>query len=465
MNLDELFAPAPPNSNLIVHDRARVSSDELSERAARLAGAMNARGIGHGDHVAFQLPVSTDAVVVYRACWSIGVVAVALHPLAGRQQLSTALDQSDPALLIADEASPLAAFPGAIPVAAATGGAVPVVDVADADDALVMFTSGSTGVPKGVVHTHRSLAYKAAESIEVHGFTADDVVLMPAPLAHVSGLLHAVLVPGAIGAKTVLMSKWDPGHALDLIESESVTWMVGPPTFFLGLLDHPGFRQERVASLRLISCGGAGVSPRFAERASEELGVVVKRAYGSTEAPTITTSRHDDPTERMTSTDGRPFGGSEIRVDDNSELWVRGPELARGYLDADRTRELFVDGWFRTGDLATIDDGWLTITGRLGDRIIRGGENISATEVENHLEAHPAVRQAVVVAKADERLGETVAAFVIAPDGFDLATCRSWFADQGAAKFITPERVEVLDEMPTLASGKIDRAALSARLA
>ena len=240
--------------------------------------------------------------------------------------------------------------------------------------------------------------------------------------------------------------------------------MVGPPTFFIGLMDHPDFGPDRVESLRLISCGGAGVTEAFANRARNELGAVVKRAYGSTEAPTVTTSHHQDPPHRMTTTDGRAFGETRLRVDDSGELWVSGPELARGYLDATATTNAFVDGWFRTGDLATLDDGWLTITGRLGDRIIRGGENISATEVEQHLEAHPRVTQAVALAEADNRLGEKVAAFVVSPDGFDVDTCRSWFEERGAARYITPERIEVVDEMPVLASGKVDRAALSARL-
>lgn len=462
--LAALFDAAPVRADLVVHDDRRVSSATLATDATRLGGALNARGIGHGDHVAFQLGVGVDAVIVYRACWQLGVVPVALHPLSGPSAVAEALDQSEPAALISEPGFALAAASGCVRVADLTGGAAPEVEVTSTDDALVLFTSGSTGRPKGVVHTHAGLTYKATESIEVHGLTADDVVLMPAPLAHVSGLLHAVLVPGAVGAKTVLMSRWEPGAALDLIERERVTWMVGPPTFFIGLMDHPEFRPERTASLRLLSCGGAGVTPAFAERARRELGAVVKRAYGSTEAPTITTSRHDDPPERMTGTDGRPFGGSEMRVDDRGELFVRGPELARGYLDPSDTAAGFVDGWFRTGDLATIDDGWLTITGRLGDRIIRGGENISATEVEQHLEAHPAVSEAVAVAEADDRLGERVAAFVIASSGFDLQACRSWFEARGASRFITPERIEIVDTLPVLASGKVDRAALRARL-
>ncbi|MEM7142888.1 MAG: AMP-binding protein [Actinomycetota bacterium] len=462
--LDALFRAAPVRSDAVVDGDRRLTSGDLDAEAERVAGALNARGIGHGDHVAFQLPIGWETIALYRACWRVGVVPVALHPMAGSAQLDDALDQSEPSLLISAAGMSLDERPGAEHLDDLTGGAVPAVDVGDDDDALVMFTSGSSGAPKGVVHPHRSLVYKARESIDVHGLTAADVVLMPAPLAHVSGLLHGVMVPGAAGAKTVLMRRWDPGAALDLIEAERVTWMIGPPTFFIGLMDHPAFSSDRVASLRLLSCGGAGVSPAFVERARTEIGAVVKRAYGSTEAPTITTSAHDDPPERMVSTDGRPFGGSEVRVDDEGELWLRGPELARGYLDPDRTAESFVDGWFRTGDLATIDDGWVTITGRLGDRIIRGGENISATEVEHHLEAHPSVRHAVAVAEPDERLGERVAAFVIAPDGFDVSTCRAWFEERGAARFITPERIEVVDEFPVLTSGKVDRATLASRL-
>ena len=218
MTLAELLATAPHRSDLIVHDGVRVSSTELDARARALAASFNARGIGPGDHVAFQLPVGVDAVVVYRACWMAGVVAVALHPLAGVAPLTQAVEQAGPVLLVADPAMPLAGFAGAVTIGELTGGVAPAVDVTADDDALVMFTSGSTGAPKGVVHTHRSLAYKTHESIDVHGFTADDVVLMPAPLAHVSGLLHGVLVPGALGAKAVLMSRWDPGRALDLIE-------------------------------------------------------------------------------------------------------------------------------------------------------------------------------------------------------------------------------------------------------
>jgi len=180
----------------------------------------------------------------------------------------------------------------------------------------------------------------------------------------------------------------------------------------------------------------------------------------------VTTAHVGDPAEKARDTDGRPTGEVELRLDPTtSEILVRGPELFAGYTDAARTAEAFArGGWFRTGDRGAIDgDGWLTVTGRLKELIIRGGENIAMAEVESHCEAHPAVRQVVAVGVPDARLGERVGvAVVLAPGGrFDLDTCRRWFADRGVARFKTPERVLVLDALPTLPAGKPDRQRLS----
>jgi len=211
----------------------------------------------------------------------------------------------------------------------------------------------------------------------------------------------------------------------------------------------------------LVSSGGAGVSPAFVAQATETLQCTVKRTYGSTEAPTITTSHAGDPVDRARETDGRPVGAVQLRLARTGELLVRGPELFSGYADPEQTRQAVSNGWFRTGDLARIDgDGWLTITGRIKDIIIRGGENIAVNEVEAVLEAHPAVVQAVVVGEPDERLGERVAAFVVTRAPFDLEACRVWFGQQGVARFKTPERVVTVDAIPTMAPGKPDRAAV-----
>ena len=204
----------------------------------------------------------------------------------------------------------------------------------------------------------------------------------------------------------------------------------------------------------------------------------MKRTYGSTEAPTVTTSTDDDSFEKARDTDGRAVGEVELRVSDPEtgaplatgtagELWVRGPEMFAGYADAAQTAAVIArGGWFRTGDLATVDeDGWVRIVGRLKDVIIRGGENISASEVEAALEAHPDIRHAVAVGYPDPLMGERVAAFVESAAPFDLEECRRWFAGRGMATYKTPERVEQLERLPLLGSGKADRAALRRRAA
>jgi cyclohexanecarboxylate-CoA ligase len=299
----------------------------------------------------------------------------------------------------------------------------------------------------------------------VHDLGPDDCVLMPAPAAHISGLLNGITLPGVVPFRTAFMARWDPEVALDIIERERVTFMVGPPTFFVGLMQAPGFTTERVASLRLVSSGGAGVSVAFVDEASKRLGAVVKRTYGSTEAPTVATSGGADPVADAHTHDGHAIGAVELRVVDG-ELRVRGPEVCVGYLDPEQNADAFdAEGWFRSGDLATLDaNGWLTIVGRLKDVIIRGGENISTSEVEHELEAHSAVRQAVAVGYPDALMGERVAAFVVGASTFDVDAARAWFAERGVARFKTPERVVVVDELPTLPTGKPDRDALRAQL-
>ena len=283
-------------------------------------------------------------------------------------------------------------------------------------------------------------------------------------------LKHRVPVPHNMMAFT-------PEAALEAISRERVTFMIGPPTFFVALMEAPGFSPERVESLRLVSSGGAGVSPAFVTAATQRLRCRVKRTYGSTEAPTVATSGAADPFERARDTDGRAIGDVTLRVTDPAngrhlppgevgELWLRGPEVFVGYADPDQTRAAFHRGWFRTGDLATMDgEGWLTVVGRIKEVIIRGGENIAAAEVEAALEAHPAVSQAVAVGYPDDVLGERVAAFVVTGGGaFALDDCRSWFSQRGVARFKTPERVITVDSLPLLATGKPDRAALRRRL-
>jgi cyclohexanecarboxylate-CoA ligase len=315
----------------------------------------------------------------------------------------------------------------------------------------------------------------------VHGLSGVDAVLVPAPMAHISGLLNGVLVPGAAGMRSVLMRRFDAEAALRLVAGERISFMAGPPTFFIamgGALGAPSGAGVDVSSVRLISSGGASVTPAFIEETARVFDCRVKRTYGSTEAPTVTTSTNDDPFEIARDTDGRAIGQVELRISDPEsgarlptgtagELWVRGPEMFAGYADAAQTEAVIAPGgWFRTGDLATVDDeGWLRIVGRLKDVIIRGGENISASEVEAALEAHPDVRHAVAVGYPDALMGERVAAFVESTAPFDLEECRRWFTGRGMATFKTPEKIVRLERLPLLGSGKADRGELRRRAA
>ncbi len=427
MTLDEILTGAAP--------------EELRDRVARVAGGLAERGVRPGDAVAWQSPNRDEVALMYRACWRLGAIAVPMHHQLRDAEVERIVQAAAPKLVVDD----LDVLPDAEPYTQ------PWTD-RDAR-AAILFTSGTSGAPKGVIHTQATLAYKARQMSVVHECTPDDCVLMPAPAAHISGLLNGITLPGVVPFRTVFMARWDPERALDLIERERVTFMVGPPTFFVSMMQAPGFSRARVRSMRLISSGGAGVSDAFVKEASEAFGAQVKRTYGSTEAPTIIT-------------DGRPIGDVELRLDANGELLVRGKELCVGYLDAAQTHAAFTaDGLFRTGDVATIDEnGRVDITGRIKEIIIRGGENISTAEVEAALEAHPGVRHAVAVGEPDPLMGERVCAFVVAERAFDLTVCRAWFESKGIAKFKTPERVVVVDTLPLLASGKPDRAALRAML-
>ena len=440
-----------PTLDALLTARAPWPSDDA---VARIAGGLRARGVGRGDVVAWQLPNVPEAMLLYRACWRLGAIAGPIHHQAGAAEVERMLAVLDARIVV----PPQAPLPDGPPVTSSAA--------KPSDLAVALFTGGSTGAPKAVLHTHRGLAHKALTMVRVHGLRKRDAVLMPAPLAHVSGLLNGLLVPGAAGMRTVLMARWDPERALQLVEAEGISFMIGPPTFFVQMMAAPGFTPARVASLRLVSSGGAGVTPSFVAEATDRLGARVKRSYGSTEAPTITSSTSRDSARRAAETDGRPVDQCQLHLAADGELWLRGPELFAGYADPVETREAVTRGWFRTGDLATVDrHGWLTIVGRKKDVIIRGGENIAAAEVEDALVAHPAIREAVAVGYPDAQLGERVCVFVISDAPFDLAACRAWFAERGIARFKTPERVVRVDALPVLAAGKVDRAALKDRAA
>jgi acyl-CoA synthetase (AMP-forming)/AMP-acid ligase II len=464
--LARLLLAMPERRDVISADRRVVGTGEFLDAVQRVAGGLRERGVGRGDAVAWQLPNGPDVSVLYWAAWWLGAAAVPLHPDAATREVEAVLAATGARIVLSpvDDLGTLAGSPVTTP------------DCAPHDVAAVLTTSGASGTPKSVIHTHRTLAYKARQIAVVHQTGVDDAVLMPAPMAHLAGMLHGALHPVATGAKAVIMQKWDAERALELVRTERVTMLFGPPVYALGIAGAAGFRRDDVASVRLVSSGGTTITEDFARFAHDEFGAVVKRSYGSTEAPVVTSSFPGDPPERGWTTDGRvigdaeleirdPTSGAPLRDGDEGDVWLRGPELAEGYVDREQTDTSFVDGWFRTWDRGVIEDGWLRVSGRSADVIIRGGMNVSASELEAALERHPAVREAIVVGYPDDVYGERIGAFVVSDEPIDRDACRRWFTEYGLAKYKVPDTVVVVDSIPVLATfQKPDRAALRDRL-
>jgi cyclohexanecarboxylate-CoA ligase len=492
-----------PAKVALVDGPVRTTFAALHDAAACFAGGLAARGIGAGDVIAFQLPNWTEAVVVLLAAARLGAVATPILPIHRRREVGFILRQAgaralvvpgrwrdfDHAALATELAPDLPALAHVIVVRdAARPGTTPWDDVAGepprpaADGgavALLVYTSGTTADAKGVLHSHDTLLAEARSLGPVHTLTSSDVVLMPSPLTHISGIVHALLVPAVFGTTAVLMDRWIADDALALIAAERVTYMVGAPTFLRDLADHPRLAAHDTSSFRLFSCGGADVDPALVRSAAARLGCVAKRVYGSTEFPTVTTTGPDDPPERRIDTDGRAIGANEVRIVDEDgrplpagregDVEARGPECFLGYRDAALDAESFTaDGWLRTGDLGTLDGaGWLRITGRRKDIIIRKGENISAREVEELVATHPAIGEVAVVGVPDAAAGEVACAVVRLRAGAappTLADVVAHLASRGLSRRKMPERLEFVDDFPRTASGKVVKRALRARI-
>jgi cyclohexanecarboxylate-CoA ligase len=497
-------AAARPAATAVVDGDLRLDFASVVGRASAIAGRLRSLGVGPGDAVAFQLPNWWETVAAYLALARLGAVAVPILPTARERELRFVLAESGATVLLVPgelrgtDHRTLAAVAGrerpglAIVVVRAEPGpgmhgleALPDADLGppatDADAiALLMYTSGTTTAPKGVLHSHATLLAKARALGPVHALAANDVVLMPSPLTHVSGLLYAVLVPAVHGTGTVLMARWDADAALALLAREGVTYMIGAPTFLRDLADHPDADRTILDRFRLFSCGGAVVDPALVRRAGDRLGCVAKRVYGSTEFPTLSTSGPDDPPDARIDTEGRPFGGAEIRIvtdaghaaahGEEGEVQARGPECFLGYRDPALNAAAFTgDGWFRTGDLGLLDrDGRLRITGRLKEVIIRKGENVSAREVEDLVATHPAVAETAVIGLPDATAGEIVCAVLRPRPGHAPPTIEGLAAHllaAGLSKRKLPERVEVVEDFPRTESGKILKRELQRRYA
>ncbi len=494
------LAGCVPADLAIVEGSKRLTYAELGERAAAMAGGLAGLGVGPADVVTMQLPNWWESSVVYQALCRLGCVVNPVVPIYRQRELRFIIDQAKPRAIViphrfrgfdyvamfdellagvSDRPAVVVVRPegdlpdGFVAADSLPPGPAPGEAQADPDDiCLLLYTSGTTADPKGVLHSHNTLVYEVQSIIDVCAVEQSDTVFMPSPVTHITGFLFGLLMPPMLGMKAVFLDVWDPATAVDLVEQETCRFTMGATPFLHGMVDEH-LRRGHPSALTIFMCGGADVPPRLVRRAHDVLEAHVARIYGSSEFPTFCCGRPGDGLDVCADTDGMALGPVECRldleVDGVGELLVKGPELFAGYLDAGLNDAAFSDdGYFRTGDLASVDSrGAITIRGRQKDIIVRGGENISAKEVEDVLYTHPLVREVAVVAMPDPVLVERVCAFVVPAEerGPTLADLVIFLDSIGLARQKYPERLELVTELPMTASGKVQKFVLRQSLA
>ncbi|HEY0215670.1 MAG TPA: AMP-binding protein [Cellulomonas sp.] len=512
---------AAPGRTAVVDSRGtRLTYAEVDDRAARIATWLRSVGVRPGDVVSVQLPSWAEFLCLDVACLRIGAVVGPVLTASRETELRHVLDRCGSRVLVVptvfrgartDElAARLVADPGlpgltAVAVVEHEGvpaAAAPTLDAVVAahtplpehdrtpgrgtDVAAVLFTSGSEARPKGVLLSHDNVISGERAFAAALGISSTDRVFMPAPLGHATGYLHGLTLPYLVGATSLLLDVPAGPASLAMIRAERATCGMAAASVITCLLDACPDTEALPRELRFLGCGGSPVPRALARRALDH-GVRLLSVYGSTESAPHTLTTPHDSTERVLTTDGRPVDGVQVRVVDPvtrrpvpvgtvGEEASRGPQVFLGYLDEPGLTAAVLDeaGWYYSGDLAVLDpDGYLRIVGRAKDVIIRGGENISAAEVEAVLRDCPGVRDAAVVAMPDRRLGECACAFLVPEPGPaarpgtvrvpDVAALRQEFLARGLAKYKIPARVVVVDDLPRSPAGKVRKDLLRER--
>ncbi|WP_218715350.1 medium-chain fatty-acid--CoA ligase [Escherichia coli] len=495
-------ARAMPDKIAVVDNHgASYTYSALDHAASCLANWMLAKGIESGDRIAFQLPGWCEFTVIYLACLKIGAVSVPLLPSWREAELvwvlnkcqakmffaPTLFKQTRPVDLILplqNQLPQLQQIVGVDKLAPATSSLSLSQIIADntplttaitthGDElAAVLFTSGTEGLPKGVMLTHNNILASERAYCAWLNLTWQDVFMMPAPLGHATGFLHGVTAPFLIGARSVLLDIFTPDACLALLEQQRCTCMLGATPFVYDLLNLLEKQPADLSALRFFLCGGTTI-PKKVARECQQRGIKLLSVYGSTESSPHAVVNLDDPLSRFMHTDGYAAAGVEIKVVDDARKTLppgcegeeasRGPNVFMGYFDEPEltARALDEEGWYYSGDLCRMDEaGYIKITGRKKDIIVRGGENISSREVEDILLQHPKIHDACVVAMPDERLGERSCAYVVlkAPHhSLSLEEVVAFFSRKRVAKYKYPEHIVVIEKLPRTASGKIQK--------
>lgn len=498
----------------VVHDDVHLTWAEVAKESRRLAKALLAGGVTRGDNIGLWLPNHPTWLLLWLAAVRIGAAVVPINTRYKPAEAEYILKKSEATMLVIEDSFLGVHFPSSfrqicpdwdgersarlpdlrrvVLAGRPEQGMTSFEEFADSgrditdddleaagaaneseDTIIIVFTSGTTGYPKGVMHTHRAIRMMTAVT-EWMGIGPEDRILGHLPLFHVAGVFSSFLPALISGGAFVQMDQWEPTRALELVQGEGVSVLSGIPTHFIDLVRHPRLAEFDVSRLRTGWIGGSTIPAEVVAGARDKLGMkALLPVYGMTELTSTTTlGRPTDPPESLMAGKGVPIGGYEVIVTDpethaplpagtEGEVTVRGYTVMKGYYrDEAATREVLdEDGWFHTGDLGVFDDrGYLSITGRLSDKFIVGGNNVHPADIERVLMSHPGIKQAHVVARPDDRLGEVAVAFVERVAGAAvraddiIAHCRGQLAS-----FKVPRDVVFVEEWPSTPTGKVQR--------
>ena len=500
----ESMARSAPDAACVV-DRGRTYTfAQIDAWAARVAEFLHTLGVRKGEAITFQLPNWVESIVLNQAALKMGAVINPVIPIYREREMSFILKEAESAVYVVpasfrnfdyigmaqglqreapslkhivavgeSKAKGVQAFPAA--PSTLTGAGKSIASLGADDPALLLYTSGTTASPKGVVHTHNTLASENEGMAKWYRWSNADTIFMGSPVTHITGFLYGMLLPFMLGTKVVLLDAWDPAQAIALIRQHGCTLTVGATPFLQDVLDTVRKQSLKPGDvpLKTFVCGGADVPAQLVYDV-RAYGIGAGRVYGSSEYPTYSGFAPDSPLELCAASDGLPMSGQGKVVDDDGntlpqgqpgELLLKGPERFLGYLDASLNDDSFTsDGWFSTGDLVAIrPDGSVEVKGRKKDIINRGGEKISAKEVEDLLYKHPLVKEVAIVAMPDERLTEKACAYIVPKDPTHAPTIQdfaAFLAAERVAKQKYPERVEIIAALPKTASGKVEKYVL-----
>ncbi|WP_275888287.1 acyl-CoA synthetase [Nonomuraea lactucae] len=473
-----------PTRVALSHDDVHITYAELADKANRLAAALRARGVNRGDRVAYLGPNHPAAVETFFATGLLGAAYLPLNARLTEAELLFVIRDASPAALVVGPGygavpgapqvlDPLTPLPDADPIDAPVG-----LD----DLCLIMYTSGTTGRPKGAMLTHANLTWNVYNHLIDLDLRGEDVTLVTAPLFHIAALAQSLLPTLIKGGRAVILSAFDADRVLELIETERVTSMFGVPAMYAFIAGSPRWAEADLSSLRLLECGGAPV-PEPLIRTYQDRGLTFLQGYGMTEASPGVLYLSPADSVRKAGTAGVPAFFTDVKLDgapvrkpaseqgsepdgeqgsEQGEILVRGPNVFAGYwgLPDENAAASTEDGWFRSGDVAVRDeDGFYRVVDRVKDVIISGGENVYPAEVESALLTHPEIVDSAVIGVPDERWGEVGKAFVVATEPLRTADVLAHL-DGRLARYKIPKYVEFVAELPRTASGKILRREL-----